>query len=93
MNFMSNRVGGLLERGFACLLALLAVIGASLFAIFNLLATSHLNVTIGLTSFVIVAVLLTLGYALGFLTIAFLGIFFVTRIWQRQTEPVTKTKH
>jgi predicted permease len=88
---MSNRFGGLLEKDFAYVLSSLAVIAASVLAIFNILTTTRLSTEMGLTFFVVVTILLILGYALGVVALAFLGIFILTRIQQRKRKAATKT--
>ncbi len=80
---MSTRFGGLSEKPFIVLLVLLVAIGLSLFTVLNFVATSQLTEVMGLTSFIVVTVLLIVGYMLGFVVLAFLGIHVLTKFWQR----------
>ena len=88
---MSNRFGGLLGKEFAYILGSLAAIAASLLAIFNILTSTQLSTGLGLAFFVVVTVLLILGYALGVVALAFLTIFSLTRIRQKKGETAKGT--
>jgi hypothetical protein len=83
---MFSRFGGLLDKVFFILLAALAAIALSLFTIFNFLPSSQLNQPMGLALFIVVTCLLLAGYTLGFAALAFVGIFTLTRLWQRSKK-------
>jgi len=83
---MSGYFGGLLDKTFVAVLVVLGVIGLSLFATFNFVAVSQLNIETGLVLFVLASILLVLGYMFGIMVVGFLAVFSVARLWQREGE-------
>jgi hypothetical protein len=68
------------------LLLILAAIAGSLFTTFTFLATTSFGETLGLTLFLLVTVLLIVGYMVGFAVFAFLAILFLTNCWSRRAK-------
>lgn len=69
---------GLLSKSFVILLAVLAGIATSLFIILHFSPLSQIDKSMGLALFITVTCLLVAGYALGFIALAFFGIFVFT---------------
>lgn len=82
---MSNR-SGLLDRTFIFLLAALAGIALSLFVMFNFLPLSQLDEPIALLGLIVTSILLSLGYVLGFVALAFVGLFFLSEMMKRSKK-------
>jgi Na+/H+-dicarboxylate symporter len=76
----------MLDKSFLILLAALAAIAFSLFTIFHFLSFSQLDEPQGLTLFIMVACLLLACYVLGFIAIAFFGLFVLTEFWHRDKK-------
>lgn len=83
---MSGYFRGLLNKTFVAVLVVLGVVGLSLFATFNFVAVSQLNMETGLVLFILASILLILGYMFGIMVVGFLAIFVLTRLWQRKGE-------
>jgi hypothetical protein len=73
----------MLDKSFLILLAALVAIAFSLFTIFHFLLLSQLGEPDGLTAFIVVACLLVACYVLGFIAMAFFGLFVLTEFWCR----------
>lgn len=80
---MSQLFRSMLDKSFLILLAALAATAFSLFMIFHFLLFSQLGEPDGLTVFIMVACLLVAGYVLGFIAMAFFGLFVLTEFWYR----------
>jgi uncharacterized membrane protein len=65
----------MLDKSFVIFLAAFAAIALSLFTIFHFLSFSQFGEPAGLTVFIMVTCLLVACYALGFIVIAFFGLF------------------
>lgn len=79
---MSNRFRWSLIKPFIIFLAGLAVTGSSLFAILYFTPLSRVSEPMGFILFITVACLVIVGYALGIITLAFVGFFALTRFWK-----------
>lgn len=73
----------MLDKSFLILLAALAANAFSLFMIFHFLLFSQLGQPEGLTVFIMVACLLVACYVLGFIAVAFFGLFALTEFLNR----------
>lgn len=80
---MPASLGWLIDRAFVCVVVALAGIAFFLLAIFNFLPSSQVGEPAALALFIVVTCLMVAGYALGFVALAFVGIFALTRFWQR----------
>ena len=76
----------MLDRSFLILLAAFAAIAFSLFMIFQFLPLSQIGEPDGLTVFILVACLLVACYMLGFIAMAFFGLFVLTEFWHRRKK-------
>jgi len=82
---MSKRLDGLLERGFLGALGVLGIVALSLLAVFSFTANSTQTVDTGLGLFVGATILLVVGYMIGIIVLAFIAVFFLTRIWRKKS--------
>jgi hypothetical protein len=73
----------MLDRSFLILLVALVATAFSLFMIFHFLLFSQLSEPDGLAVFIMVACLLLACYVLGFIAMAFFGLFVLTEFWNR----------
>ena len=80
---MPASLGWLKDRAFVCIVVALAGIAFFLLAIFIFLPLSQVGEPVGLALFIVVTCLMVAGYALAFVAFAFVGIFALTRFWQR----------
>jgi len=80
---MSKLFRDMLDKWFLIPLAALAAIALSLFTIFHFLLLSQLGEPESLTVFITVVCLLVACYMLGFIVLAFFGIFVLTEFWHR----------
>jgi len=83
---MSNGFRQLLSNSFIILLAGLAAIASSLFAILYFSPLSQVSELMGFALFITVTSLLVAGYTLAIITLAFVGIFALTEYWQRSKK-------
>ena len=73
----------ILDRSFLILLVALVATAFSLFMIFHFLLFSQLGEPDGLVVFIMVACLLLACYVLGFIAMAFFGLFVLTEFWNQ----------
>jgi len=83
---MANQFGRLLDKSFIILLAGLASIASSLFAILYFSPLSQVSEPVGLALFMTATCLLVAGYMLGIMALAFVGVFALTEFWQRSRK-------
>ena len=69
-----------ISKGFVFVLVVLAAVTLSLLGIFNFLTISQLSLEMSLLLFIMVTVLMIVGYMLGLIVIAYLGIFILVRL-------------
>jgi len=81
---MPSHSNELLGNEFLSLLGILVTAGLLLLALFSFTASSPPNVGMGLGLFVVATILLMVGYMIGFIALAFLVLFFLTRVWQKE---------
>jgi Na+/H+-dicarboxylate symporter len=80
---MSQLFWNILDKSFVIFLAAFAAIALSLFTIFHFLSFSQFGEPAGLTVFIVVACLLVGCYVLGFIVIAFFGLFVLAEFSHR----------
>ena len=83
---MANQFRGLRDKTFIILLTCLAAMVSSLFSVLYFSPSFHANEVEGLVLFLTVTCLLLVGYALGIIALAFVGLFVLTEFWQRSKK-------